>query len=884
MNLTDTIEKHFRIDEQQKKALTRIKLQTIEDILRYFPTRYSDLSTIKSIADAVKGESITIYGTISAPKTKKSFRTKIPMAEAWIEDLSGKMKVMWFNQAYIAKMLRDGDTVKITGKVAEGSGGLYLTNPEFEKTPDLPIDSHSSLFGDEANSHEVFGYPIYPETKFVTSKWLYHAIDRIFKSGLLDTLEEYIPESILKKYNLPSLSTAYVWVHTPKKKEHAEVARKRFAFEEVFVIQLKKQQDKKIFRENNAFTVTTSKKDTESFISRFPFTPTKGQMDSINTILSDLKKPHPMARLLEGDVGSGKTAVAAVVSHSIISSRPNDQKFGSLQVAYMAPTEILATQLFENFITYFRHTGISIALMTGSGCRKFPSKVNPDSWTTVSKPQLMKWVASGDIPIVIGTHTLIQKSVKFKHLALVIIDEQHRFGTNQRFLLARGKFDADSAELTRKKSDLENTHFDKTVDDSLLFRDLTYAIRRSLFNVKQELGLGHKEIIYQKALAIELKKNNIQFSQEHRIDIKFRGKKVGTYIPDFVVENKIVVELKTLPFLGTQEKKQLWSYLKGSDFELGLLVNFGKSTLDIERVVYQLARNVNQARSASSPRQSAIMPHLLSMTATPIPRTLALTIYGDLDVSIIDQMPSGRKPIITEIIGVDGRQKTYDAIKKEMTSGRQLYVICPRINDPDPDQEMALQVKSVTSEAERLSKEVFKGSRIGILHSKMTKEKKEEIMQSFSRHEIDILVATSVVEVGVNVPNATMIIIEGAERFGLAQLHQLRGRVIRGNHQAYCYLFADAKTQKTLDRLKALKTAKNGFELSELDLQLRGAGELGGGKQWGITDLGMEAIKNLKMVEAARNEALKMVESDSELDSYPILKEKVSKFSTFHFE
>ncbi len=868
MNLYDPIEKHFRIDEQQKKALTRIKLHTIEDILRYFPTRYGDLSTIKSISDAVKGEMITIYGTITAPKTKKSFRTKIPMAEAWIEDLSGKMKVMWFNQAYIAKMLKDGDTVKITGKVSEGSGGLYLTNPEFEKTPDLPIDSHSSLFGDDSLSHEVFGYPIYPETKHITSKWLYHAIDRIFKSGILDTLEEYIPESILKKYNLPPLSTAYVWVHTPKKKEHAEVARKRFAFEEVFVIQLKKQQDKKIFRENNAFSVTTTAKDTDAFISRFPFTLTPGQQKSIDTILKDLKKNHPMARLLEGDVGSGKTAVAAVVSHAIISSRPNNQTFGSLQVAYMAPTEILATQLFENFITYFRHTGISIALMTGSGCRKFPSKVNPDSWTAISKPQLMKWIASGDIPIVIGTHALIQKSVKFKHLALVIIDEQHRFGTNQRFLLARGK---------KHERDHEIKTTGKAGYNFLDYKD-------TLYRIKSVLETCHRTLISHsfKSNSVDIREvfelTHIPFTQSIIIPPKTKIQHPITI--DFVVDKKIFVMINDKVMNIEKKKKEMLRALKHSRVYIGIIVTPTEQKIDIQKVVLEKL----EEKDTSSREETTLMPHLLSMTATPIPRTLALTIYGDLDVSIIDQMPSGRKPIITEIIGADDREKTYDHIKTEMKNGRQLYVICPRINDPDPDQEMALQVKSVTSEAERLSKEVFKGSKIGILHSKMTKEKKEEIMQSFSRHEIDILVATSVVEVGVNVPNATMIIIEGAERFGLAQLHQLRGRVIRGNHQAYCYLFADAKTQKTLDRLKALKTAKNGFELSELDLQLRGAGELGGGKQWGITDLGMEAIKNLKMVEAARDEALTIIENDRGLESYPVLKEKISKFETFHFE
>ena len=248
-------------------------------------------------------------------------------------------------------------------------------------------------------------------------------------------------------------------------------------------------------------------------------------------------------------------------------------------------------------------------------------------------------------------------------------------------------------------------------------------------------------------------------------------------------------------------------------------------------------------------------------------------------------MPLGRKPIITEIITPDKRSKTYEEIRKELETGRQLYVICPRIDEPDPEKEMAVQAKSAIAEAKRLKKEVFQKYEIGVLHSKMTKQKKEEVMKDFTDGKIHILCATSVVEVGVNVPNATIIIIEGAERFGLAQLHQLRGRVIRSNHQAYCYVFADAKSDKTIQRLKALKTAKNGFELAELDLTLRGAGELGGTKQWGITDLGMEAIKNLKMVEAARAEAIRLISEDPELSKYPLLKQKVKeKTSEFHFE
>jgi ATP-dependent DNA helicase RecG len=396
------------------------------------------------------------------------------------------------------------------------------------------------------------------------------------------------------------------------------------------------------------------------------------------------------------------------------------QDFGNLQTAYMAPTEILASQHFESFIQYFKHMNINIGLITGSGCRKFPSKVNPSGWTDISRAQLLKWVANGEVPILLGTHALIQKAVKFKNLALVVIDEQHRFGVNQRMQLAK---------------------------------------------------------------------------------------------------------------------------------------------------------------------KGGLVPHFLSMTATPIPRTLALTIYGDLDLSLLDEMPHGRKQVITEIVLKENRNNTYEKIRKELEAGRQLYVICPRIDEPDPEKELAVSAKAATTEAKRLKEEVFPEYEIGVLHSKMSKDKKEKTMKDFTENKTQILCATSVVEVGVNVPNATIIIIEGAERFGLAQLHQLRGRVIRSNHQAYCYVFAEAKSDKTVERLKALKTAKNGFELSELDLALRGSGELSGGKQWGISDLAMEAIKNIKMVEAARTEAQALIKSDPELDNFPLLKQKIkSKLSEFHFE
>jgi len=734
MKLGDKTEEKFRLDLNQKKALRRLNIFSVADLLFHFPVRYSDISEVKKISELIPGDMATIYGKVSKLKTKKGFHSHVPMAEGEIEDLSGKIKIIWFNQAYLAKMIKNGENVKLTGKVTKSKNGIYLANPEFEKMPDMPIDTHDTLFKKNTGENMGLSYPIYAETRGITSKWFYHAIEKVLKEKTLDDIADSIPEDILKKYHLPALKTALVWIHKPKNKNNAESARKRFAFEEVFCIQLERQHDKFEYRKNKSFQIKKETKNTEEFIKRFPFEPTNSQKKSINTILEDMARTFPMSRLLEGDVGSGKTAVAATASYAVVNTRPFDfaqgrlQTFGSLQTAYMAPTEILAAQHFESFIEYFSprpeaggaSTPINIGLITGSGCRKFPSKVNPGGWTTISRNQLLKWVANGEIPILIGTHALIQKTVKFKNLALVVIDEQHRFGTAQRRKLVR--------------------------------------------------------------------KDNIA-------------------------------------------------------------------------------------------------PHLLSMTATPIPRTLALTIYGDLDLSLLDEMPAGRKQIITEIITPNKREDTYEEIRKELEAGRQLYVICPRIFEPDPEKELALNVKSAVAEAVRLKKEVFQEYEIGVLHSKMSKEKKEEVMAEFTKCKINILCATSVVEVGVNVPNATIIIIEGAERFGLAQLHQFRGRVIRSTHQAYCYIFAEAKSEKTISRLKALKTAKNGFELAELDLALRGAGELGGTKQWGITDLGMEAIKNIKMVEAARTEAVRLIEEDPELLKYPLLKQKVrEKTGEFHFE
>jgi len=768
----------FRLKGDQIFALKKLGINTLQDILYHFPTRYEHSSSAKLVQDLIVGETVTIYGKISGLKTGKSFKSHISKAEGWLDDDTGRIKLMWFHQPYIAKLIQNDSLVKVHGKISERNEQLSILNPEIAPISAVPNGIGNDLFvdvagnamggelgidtgNDEVNLGQI---PVYAESKGITSKWFFHAVQKIFRHPEFANIKDPIPSAILKKYNLPSLTTALVWIHTPKKDSDAKVAEKRFAFEEIFYIQLKNEFVRAEQSAEQSFVIEKSADELASFTSRFPFALTEGQQSAIDTVLKDFKTGHPMSRLLEGDVGSGKTAVAAVTTYATVASRPKGQDFGTLQVAYMAPTEILARQHFESFIQYFKHMPISIGLITGNGCRKFPSKINKDGWTDISRTQFLKWVASGEISVVIGTHALIQKSVDFKHLAYVIIDEQHRFGTAQR------------QKLTKKN-------------------------------------------------------------------------------------------------------------VKGADIDL---------------------KPVKVSKFKTAPKTFGV-PHLLSMTATPIPRTLALTMYGDLDLSILDQMPSGRKKIITEIVGNGGkagkksdRETVYEHIRQELKAGRQAYIICPRINEPDPEKEQTVLARSVKEEAKRLKEKVFPEYRIDIMHSKMKPAEKEEVMERFSRHEIDILVSTSVVEVGVNVPNASLIIIEGGERFGLSQLHQLRGRVIRGNHQPYCYVFTSDSSgangaagkskasEKTIERLKALATAKNGFELAELDLAQRGAGELYAGKQWGLSDIAMNAIKNLKMVEAARNEAQLMVKAHGKLSDMqtkePLLAEILHRKRDVHFE
>lgn len=709
MHPEDAIEILFtRLRPEQKSALGKLGIRTIRDLLYHFPSRYESTRASATIAGVAAGAEVTLYGTVRKPDIRKTWRSRRPVAEAWLEDASGKIKMMWFSQPYIAKTLHDGMVVKVSGRVAGAGAKVYLANPEIDKTPIAPDTAHESLFNQEVRTSDVLTslYPIYPESMGVSSLWFLHAIKKVFETRTHEHIEDPIPAEILARYKLPPLASALVFIHAPQKLSDAAAARKRFAFEEVFALQIVMQQRRQALLKEEALPVAIDRKALADFVASFPFPATSAQMRAIEAIVSDFEKPHPMLRLLEGDVGSGKTAVAAATAYLVATSLPRGRIAGTLQVAYLCPTEILAKQHFFTFVSYFKNHPIPIGLITGSECRKFPSRVRHEESAKLSKAAFKKMVANGEIPIVIGTHALIEKSLSFKYFAYAIIDEQHRFGTMHRQKLAT---------------------------------------------------------------------------------------------------------------------------------------------------------------------KGVIAPHLLSMTATPIPRTLALTLYGDLDLTVLDEMPAGRKRIITEVLGPKERERAYERVRKELAVGHQAYVICPRIDEPDPAKELALQAKSVKVEAARLKKDIFPGAEIDTLHSKMKPTEKEATMSKFESGETDILVATSVVEVGVNVPNATVILIEGAERFGLAQLHQLRGRVLRSTHQSYCFALPETFGEATRERMKAFMNAKNGFELAEYDLALRGAGELAGGKQWGVSDIAMEALKNIKLVEAARAEAAALVARDPELKNYPAL-------------
>ena len=683
------------------ERLKKFGLITVKDLLWHFPFRYEDFSQISKIADLKINQTATVSGVISDIKVHRTWKRRMFIIEVLVSDDTGSIKAIWFNQRFLLSIFKKGIIVNLAGKVVESpKGGLTLSHPVYEL---------GASDGERETRHTGRLVPIYPETKRLTSKALRFLIKPLLDD--LEKLDDPIPLEIIKQQNFPEINQAVNQIHFPEKLVQARVAKKRFAFEDLFLLQLANLRQRLKLARQKAHSIEMNIDYVRNLLSKLPFELTQTQKESLWEILKDMEKSRPMNRLLQGDVGSGKTIVAAIAALMVSKE--------SKQAAFMAPTEVLARQHYSTFRKFFPNFNKGVGLLTSLEARIF---YGDELESEVKKQDLIKKISSAEIKIIIGTHALIQKNIKFKDLALVVIDEQHRFGVKQR------------AELTDQSPD--------------------------------------------------------------------------------------------------------------------------------------------------------ILPHFLSMSATPIPRTLTLTIFGDLDLSIISELPKGRKEIITKIVAPDNRDKAYAFIRGQVKKGRQVFVICPRIEKEEleegkilSDREIyRLEIKNVKEEYEKLSQKVFPDLRVGLLHGKMKGKEKAETMEKFKNGETDILISTSVIEVGVDVANATIMMIEGSERFGLAQLYQFRGRVGRGEHQSFCFLFTESSAKTTYKRLHSLLEAKNGFELAEKDLAIRGPGEFLGESQTGTPDLAMKAIQNPELVKSSREAAVNLLKTDPKLKNYPLLLLKIQEF------
>ena len=702
--------------------LGRLGVTTVEDLLRHFPVRYEDFSAVAKIKNLSLGEPATIRGVVQSIDVRRSWKNRrMTIIEALIGDDTGAVRATWFNQPYIAKILQPGTTANFSGKLTVYKNEVSLQNPVYEIVRGAEPDI----------KHTAGLIPIYPETKSLTSRGIRYFVYAILEE--LEKLNDWMPSEVLELYDFPEINTAFRTIHFPESLQDAKRAKKRFAFEGIFLIQLLNFKFRQELEERRGYTVEVGARELEEAIAKLPFQLTASQRRSLSEIVEDFEKGAPMNRLLQGDVGSGKTVIAALAS--LFTAKHGYQS------VFLAPTEILALQHYKTLTKIFRNEDVAIGLVT----RSYKKCSDEGLERELSAAAIKKRILGGKIRIVIGTHAVIQKDVHFHQLGLIVVDEQHRFGVRQ------------------------------------------------------------------------------------------RGELMG---------------------------------------------------------------------------RSVYTPHFLSMSATPIPRTLALTLFGDLDLSIIDELPKGRRPIITRIVAPENRGKAHAFIRGEVKKGRQVFVICPRIEKSTSDMSQVTSymsararawddVKAVKEEYEKLSKKVFPDLRVAMLHGRMParqssakqsdggkrERSKEEVMRDFVDGKSDVLIATSVVEVGVDVPNATIMMIDGADRFGLAQLYQFRGRVGRGEHQSFCLLFSDSDSKSVRDRLQALIDARNGFELAEKDLKIRGPGEFLGESQSGMPDVAMEALTDSRLIKSARSAAKEVFGKDPSLRDYPLLKARLAKFEKeIHFE
>ena len=684
------------ISTNADKKFAKLNVRTVRDLLYFFPRRYVDYSRRKPISELIEGEEQTIIGTIWQAKVATLGNRR--GTEAIVGDETGNIRVVWFNQPYLAKSFRTNARIVISGTVSIFKGQKVFESPEWE------------LLGDKELIHTGRLVPVYPLTQGLyprqVRKWTKETVD-----GYVWQLGDFLPSEIKTHSQLLDLPTAIAQIHYPDDQTMAGRARGRLSFDELFLLQLgvlAKKRDWQEGQPGNAFHID------QEVIGRFlrclPFTLTRAQERVLQEILTDLKQAKAMSRLLQGEVGSGKTIIATL---ALLIAAAN-----GYQGALMAPTEVLSEQHYTNICNYLSQASTkepcsepsegTIRCYTGFLSRPLTIALLIGSLSSAEKESLHDKIKQGEVDIVIGTHALIQKEVEFNKLGLAVIDEQHRFGVLQRSAL----------------------------------------------------------------------------------------------------------------------------------------------------------------------RQKGFNPHVLVMTATPIPRTMALTLYGDLDLSVIDELPPGRQVVKTKCLELQDREKAYNFLRRQVTNGRQAFIICPLVEESE-----ILEAKAATTEYERLSREVFPDLKLGLLHGQMPGDEKEEVMRHFRAGKLDILVSTSVVEVGIDVPRASVMMVEGAERFGLSQLHQFRGRVGRDKEQGYCLLIPEKLSQEARERLRLMERVHDGFALAEKDLEMRGPGEFFGTHQSGLPNLKLAKLTDLRSLELARQEAITLFQNDPELKKpeHQLLRQQLSQ-------
>ncbi|MFL7870601.1 MAG: ATP-dependent DNA helicase RecG [Anaerolineales bacterium] len=668
------------VGPRHAQTLSKLGMHTLGDMLYYFPRRYEDYSQLKPIKELFYGQQVTVIGAVQSVHTRPIRGGKQQLVEVILSDGTGALRLSWFNQPWMANRLKQNDPIAVSGKIDQYLGRLVMNNPDFE-----PVETESL--------HTNRIVPIYSLTEKITQKWLRGLMNQVV-THWAPRVTDHLPESVRSAAKLPELSEALLQAHFPDSQDKLAAARKRLAFDEIFFLQMGVLRQKRDWQSVTARIFDVPEEWMEARVKALPFALTNAQQRAVDDILVDLGSGRPMNRLLQGDVGSGKTVVAALAAAIVANA--------GAQAAVMAPTSILAEQHFRNFSNLLAgENGIlpqdAIRLLIGD---------TPEA----EKEAIRAGLQEGDIKVVIGTHALLEDPVQFADLELAVIDEQHRFGVEQR------------AELRTK----------------------------------------------------------------------------------------------------------------------------GRT------------------------------PHLLVMTATPIPRSLALTLYGDLDLSIMDEMPAGRQPVSTHVLRPQERERAYTLIRSQIKSGRQAFIIYPLIEESDK-----IDSRAAVDDHETLSKEIFPDRKLGLLHGRLRPDEKDAVMRAFRDKEYDILVSTTVVEVGVDVPNATVMLIEGADRFGLAQLHQLRGRVGRGADQSYCLLIPDHEDAVENERLQAMVESNDGFVLAERDLQQRGPGEFLGTRQSGYASgLRMASLTNVGLIEDARSHAQKLFEEDAKLEKpeNALLSEALERF------